>query len=137
MDAELRGKLLEWIRSEQLPEVEVVRELRRRIAATEQQQLARVLMNTEKALEKNVSDPLKPLRLFFRDGSSRGSKFWLVRDQFEPFPELRLRVLENKIDATGGEITKREEQRVQVQTYNEADTELIKSLYNWKVESDQ
>ncbi len=133
MDSKIQSKLLTWIRTGQLPEKNEIGKLRRRVASSGHEELARVLVSTEKALENDHSDPLKKLRLFFRQGGTSAREISLVQDKFEPFPRLRQRVLENLVDRCEGKIVKNGVKNVTVRVFDEAAGNLIKSAYNWKV----
>ncbi len=133
MKNEIRDQLLSWIRESQTPPVEQVSELRRRCAVDGLEELSRILINLEKNIERSESDPLAPLRKFFREGAGRSRCLKLKMAQNEPFADQRRRVLENMAEERGVECKEIDSKMFEVSTPVSREMALFKGLYNWEV----
>ncbi len=135
MKSELKNKVISWIDAPQLPTADEVKKLRQQVmTAGDQPALSRALVQTEKGLENNANDPLKPLRLYLRQGGGEQSRVMeLVMDEFELFPDQRRKILEKRLKSLEAELRESNDCRVEVKLQTSLAETRLKSLYNWQL----
>lgn len=133
MNNRTRDIFLGWLAAEQLPAAEEVKKQRRRQAYEGNDDLAQLLMKVEKNIENSKSEPLRPLRDFFRRGPDREVTIEMEIAENELFPAHRRRICELTAEKINAKLEFTSKSRVRVTLPEEKHKALFCSLYNWEL----